>query len=255
MCFFSHLPCRLSKCVGLELLASVVWKWGCQPFSCRCLQNVTQCQTRFVGHVGFQESIPAIPFGNSQHPIPARSFRFLRATAHSTSSALCLLYACKRSHPFVSCAEKHRFGHGGDQGLLRNIGMCRLSKCVGIELLASVVWKWGCQPFSCRCLQNVTQCQTRFVGHVCFQESIPAIPFGNSQHPIPARSFRFLRATAHSISSALCLLYACKRSHPFVEDSGFVSYAESIGLVTEETKVCYGILECVDYRNVSALSF
>ena len=40
MFFFFHLPCRLSKCVGIELLATVGWKWGCQPFTCRCLQNV-----------------------------------------------------------------------------------------------------------------------------------------------------------------------------------------------------------------------
>ena len=99
----------------------------------------------------------------------------------------------------------------------------------------------------------------------CLFLGIPSrISFGNSTHPLPARSFRFLRATAHSSSSALCLHYACKRSHPFVEDSGFVSYAEKHkfghGLVV--SKVCYGILECVffpichvDYRNVSGLSF
>ena len=134
-------------------------KCGCQPFRCPCSQNVTQCQTRFVGHVCFQESIPAIPFGN-----------FLGAAAHSTSSALCLLYACKRSHPFVedsgfvSYAEKHGFGHGVVVSkvcyqILECVFFfhlpCRLSKCVGIELLATVGWKWGCQPFTCRCLQNV----------------------------------------------------------------------------------------------------
>ena len=140
------------------LLAIVAWKCGCQPFRCPCWQNVTQCQTRFVGLFCFQESIPAIPFGN-----------FLGAAAHSTSSALCLLYACKRSHPFVedsgfvSCAEKHRFGHGVVVSkvcyrILECVFShlpCRLLQCVEMELLATVGWKWGCQPFSCRCLQNV----------------------------------------------------------------------------------------------------
>ena len=90
-------------------------------------------------------------------------------------------------------------------------------------------WKWGCQPFSCRCSQNVTHCRKEICStclSYLFKESIPTISFGHSKHPLPARSFRFLRAAAHSTSSALCLLYACQRFHPFVEDSGFVSYAE-----------------------------
>ena len=142
------------------------WKWGCQPFSCRCPQNVTHCRREICSTCLFKESIPAIIFGNSKHPLPARSFRFLRAAAHSTSSALCLLYACKRSHPFVedsgfvSYAEKHRFGHGVVvskvcYGILECVffshSPCRLSKCVGIELLATVGWK----PLSCLCSPNV----------------------------------------------------------------------------------------------------
>ena len=46
-----------------------------------------------------------------------------------------------------------------------------------------------------------------------------------SIHSLPTRS-RFLRATVCSTSSALCLHHACKRSYPFVEDSGFVSHVE-----------------------------
>ena len=54
-----------------------------------------------MGHVSFQESIPAIPFGYSKHPLPARS-RFLRATVRSTCFALWLHHA----HPFVAATEK-----------------------------------------------------------------------------------------------------------------------------------------------------
>ena len=112
--------------------------------------------------------------------------------------------------------------------------------------------KCGCQPFSCRCSQNVTHCRKEICSTYLFKESIPAIPFGNSKHPFPARSFRFLRAAAHSTSSAFCLLYACKRSHPFVEDSGFVSYAEKhrFGHGVVVSKVCYGILECVFFSHL-----
>ena len=74
---------------------------ACQPFSCRCSQNVTHCNRRFVGHVSFQESIPAIPFGYSKHPLPARK-RFLRAAVSSTCFALWLHPA----HPFVAAAGK-----------------------------------------------------------------------------------------------------------------------------------------------------
>ena len=75
------------------------WKWGCQPFSCRCSQNVTHCKRRFVGHVSFQEFIPAIPFGYSKHPLPARS-RFLRAAECST----CFASWLHPAHPFVAAA-------------------------------------------------------------------------------------------------------------------------------------------------------
>ena len=55
-----------------------------------------------------------------------------------------------------------------------------------IELLATVGWKWGCQPISCPRLQSVTQCQTRFVGHVCFRNPFPAFLLGiPSIHSLP----------------------------------------------------------------------
>ena len=87
--------------VEIEFLATVGWKWGCQHFSCRCTQNVTHCQKDIFSTCLFKESIPAILFGNSKHPLPARS-RFLRAAVRSTSSAFWMHHA----HPFVAAAEK-----------------------------------------------------------------------------------------------------------------------------------------------------
>ena len=94
-----------------------------------------------------------------------------------------------------------------------------------------------------------------------FKASIAAIPLGNAKDPLPTRS-RFLRAAVRSTSSALCLHYACKRSHPFVEDSGFVSHVEKhrFGHGVVVSKVCEGILERVFshlpcYCNESRLSF
>ena len=86
-------------------------------------------------------------------------------------------------------------------------------------------WKWGCQPFSFPCSQNVRHCRKEIYSTCLFKTSIPAVPFWNSKHPVSTRS-RFLRATVCSTSSALCLHHACKRSYPFVEGSGFVSRVE-----------------------------
>ena len=91
--------------VEIEFLATVGWKCDCQPFSCRCSQNGTHCRKEICWTFLFKESIPAIPFGSSQHPVPTRSLRFLRVEVRSTSSTLWLHHA----HPFVAAAEKDLF--------------------------------------------------------------------------------------------------------------------------------------------------
>ena len=42
-----------------KLLAFVGWKWGCQRFSWRCLQNVRHCRKEICSTCLFKESIPA----------------------------------------------------------------------------------------------------------------------------------------------------------------------------------------------------
>ena len=89
----------------IELLATVGWKQGCQPFSCRCWQNVMHCRKEIYATCLLQESIPTItiPFG-----IPiihsTRSLRSLRAAARSTSSEL-----LHHAPPFVAAEEKNLF--------------------------------------------------------------------------------------------------------------------------------------------------
>ena len=120
-----------------------------------------------------KESIPAITFWISEHPLPTRSFRFLRVT-------LCSALWLHHAHPFVAATAKD-LSHAemqrvwswscGLQDLLQ-CSDCALScamrllqtnhnqpTLVEIELLATVGWKWGCQPFSCPCSQNVTHCR------------------------------------------------------------------------------------------------
>ena len=100
-------------------------------------------ERRLFWHVSFQESIPAISFGNSKHPLPARS-RFLRAAVRSTCFALWLHHA----HPFVAVAWKtclieisRGFGHG-----------VRVSKiCYNEAIVLWVVLSDCCKPMNtCR---------------------------------------------------------------------------------------------------------
>ena len=129
-------------------------------------------------------------------------------------------------------------------------------------LLASVGWKRGCQPFSCPWSENVTYCRKEICSTYLFKASIAAIPLANAKHQFPTRSLGSLRAAVRSTSSALCLYYACKRSHPFVEDSGFVSHVEKhrFGHGVVVSKVCYATFQCgfshlPCYCNESRLSF
>ena len=191
--------------VEIELLATVGWKWGCRPFSCPCSQNVTHCRKETCWTCLSKESIPTTPFWNSKHPLPARS-RFLRATVGSTSSALCLHHA----HPLVSAQKQRVWSRSCGLHDFLQCSDCALSCAmwllqIEIELLATVGWKCGCQPFSCPDLQNMMHCQKEICSTCWFQESIPAIPLGNAKHPLLVRSLRFPRLAAHSTSSGLCL--------------------------------------------------
>ena len=159
-------------------LATVGWKWGCQPFSCRCSQNVTHCRKEIWSTYLFKASIPSTPFGNSNHKLPTRS-RFLRAAVRSTTSALWLHHA----HPFVAAAGKN-LSHAEKQRVWsQSYGLQHLLQCSDCALgcamsmstaaLATVGWKWGCQPFSCRCSQNVTHCRKEIWSTYLFKASIP----------------------------------------------------------------------------------
>ena len=66
---------------------------------------------------------------------------------------------------------------------------------VEIGLLATVGWKWGCQPFSCRSLLNVSHCPKEIYAACLSKESMPFVksklpeawgPW-ERQHPPPAQ--------------------------------------------------------------------
>ena len=109
---------------------------------------------------------------------------------------------CKRSHSFVAAAGKtclvqksKGFGHGV-------VVAANQWRTVEIELLASVGWKWGCQPCSWPMLAKWDALPKGDLSLTnLLKKSIPAIPSRNSKHPLPGRS-NFLRTAARSTSSA-----------------------------------------------------
>ena len=126
-----------------------------------------------------------MPFVKAKSPLPTKSLRSLRAAAHSTSPALWLHHA----HPFVVAAEKSPSHAVKQRVWSRSCGVQDLWQwwyetaanqrtLVEIELLATVAWKWGCQPFSCPCSKNLTHCPKEICSTFLSKESIPAIPFG-----------------------------------------------------------------------------
>ena len=111
------------------------WKRGCQSFSCPYSQNVTHCRKEICSTCLFKESIPAIPFGISKHPLCTRS-RFLRAAAHSTSSAILWLH---HAHPFVATPEKNLSHAREGEGLVTECGRQHLLQYSDCDLSCAYV--------------------------------------------------------------------------------------------------------------------
>ena len=199
-----------------ELLATLGWKCGCQPFSCPCSQNVTHCRMEICSPCLLKSSIPTIP---------TRSLRLLRAAVCSTTSPLWLHHA----HPFVAAAGKAclmQRSIGFSHGVV--VSKIRYDALIGL----SVVLSECCKPMNnCRdwafsnsglevwvpafhlpSLQNVTHRRMEICSPCVLKSSIPTILCGNSKPPFPTRSLRLLRAAVCSTTSPLWLHHA----HPFV---------------------------------------
>ena len=108
-------------------------------------------EERFVRHVLFQESIP---FLKSKPALPTRSLKPLRAAARFTSS-LRLHHPCKTIELWYPSFGLQAIDC--DLGCLVDATAASQWRIVEIQLLASVGWKWGCQPFSCPC----SKCEAR----------------------------------------------------------------------------------------------
>ena len=247
------------RIVEIELLATVGWKWGCQPFSFPCSQNVKHCRKEIYSTCLFKTSFRPFHFRiPSIQSLPAAG-SWERQYAPPVLHYACImpipsLYLQKKEP--VSCREATRLVKQLWSPRFVTIQWlcCQLCyvtaanqwRIVEIELLATVGWKWGCQPFSCPCSQNVKHCRKEIYSTCLFKTSIPAVPFSNSKHPVSTRS-RFLRGTVRSTSSALCLHHA----HPFVvsaeKRTSFMQRSKAFGQAVVVSKICHNtviVLSC-----------
>ena len=98
---------------------------------------------------------------------------------------------------------------------------CRLLQCVEIEVLAT-----GCQPFSCPCSRNVTNCWKEICSTCLSKESMPCV---KSKCPLRTRSCPWERQ--HTLPA---LHYGCIMPIPSLQlQKKPVSGREAEGLVTE----------------------
>ena len=133
--------------VEIELLATVGWKCGCQPFSCPCSQNVTHCRKQMCTTCLCKTSIPAVPFWNSKHPVSTRS-RFLRAQYPPPV----LQHGCIMNHarPFVATSEKNQ-SHAEKQRVW--------SRSCGLQDLFRAI-QWLCPRFGLQDIDGALSCDT-----------------------------------------------------------------------------------------------
>ena len=183
------------RIVEIHLSASVGWKQGCQPFSCRCSQNVTRSRNR-LRNPGIQ-SLPAAWGSCEPHcgcimPIPSLQLQkkgLSHAEKQRVWSRSCGLQEwLKFTYPFTDCAPmwQQAFSLRGLEVGLPAFQLPMFAKCDALpkgDLLDMFFYGIHCRLF-----------------------------WGVSKHPLSTRSLRLLRATVRSTSSALWLHHA----HPFV---------------------------------------
>ena len=138
-----------------------------------------------------------MPFVKSKCPLATRSLRSLERDSmlHQFCNMLasCPSLRCSFRKKHLSHAEKQSVWSQscGLQNVLKYCD-CALGcavrpaanqrTLVQIELLATMGWNWGCQPFGCRCSQNVMHCRKEICSTCLFETSTPAVPFWNSKH-------------------------------------------------------------------------
>ena len=115
---------------------------------------------------------------------------------------------------------------------------------VGIERLATMGWKWGCQPFSCRCSQYVTRCRKEICSTCLFEESIPATLLGISIiHPLPGAGSR---ERQHAPPPLHCGCIMPIPSLQLQENTCLMQRSRGFGHGVMASKICIDLLHCSD---------
>ena len=135
----------------IELLATVGWKQGCQPAfqlkmlaKCDALPKRDLCDMFVAGiHSHHHHS-----FWNSKPPL------YQKLEVPESCSTLHQFWIISSS-PSLCCTCRKNQSYGKNWTIAK------------IELLATVGWKQGCQPFSWRCWQNVMHCRKEIYAYLC----------------------------------------------------------------------------------------
>ena len=141
------------RIVEIEFLAMAGWMWDCQPFKDAYVCSMwCAAERRFVGHVCLRN--PFLPFKEFQASTPYQKLQV--PESHSTLHQFWII----ASSPSLCCSCRK------NQSYAKNWTIAE------IELWSSVGSQRGCQPFSCRCWQNVTQCRKEIYAICLFKESM-----------------------------------------------------------------------------------
>ena len=207
--------------VEIELLATVSWTCGCQPFSCRCSQNVTHCRKEICWTCLLKESFPAIPFGNSRHPLPTRSLTFLRRR----HAPLARHYGCIMPIPLLPLQKKSVSGRQAE-------GWVMELSSPGIVGSGA-----GLQPFSCRCWQNLMRCRKEICWTCLFKN--PFLPFFLEfqvhtfyQKQVPESGSTLHHSALRRLHHARHIVAAAGKTCPMQRSRGF-------GHEVAVSKICY----------------
>ena len=152
------------------LLATVGWKWGCQPLSCVCSPNVMRRKELFSTCLSRESILRKSKHGGSwegHYAPPGLHYGCIMPIPSLQLQKKPVLY--REAEGLV--AELWSPGLFKEYSDLRCFYVTTAKQWIILEIehLTTVGWKWGCQPLSCPCSQNVITvgAKKRFVLHAC----------------------------------------------------------------------------------------
>ena len=168
-CFHVTKTTNQWRIVEIELLATLGWKWGCQPFSCRCSLNVMHCRKEICSAwwTCLSKDIHAFCQNLRIQFLPDAWGAWERQHAPSALHDGCIMLAKDR----VEVSKIWITGHWLWSRLSYIRDCCRSMK--NCRDSAFSLRGLACEPISCRCSQHVTRCLS--------EESIVAVSFWNSK--------------------------------------------------------------------------